>query len=171
MNSGNENQDSWVTSDGTDWWLRAEVYHEPRDNYHANCYLDIGRTPFTSEDEVSFVADKCNNHASSYYCQLDSVDVQPKEGSPTGCTCHRVALTGKYSAETLIRCSSCLDVSKSTQKNSCPSGTKIFSPASREDWKTFLESAGSLRSPNFIFDVTKPTNGCHNCDQYAMNSD
>jgi len=61
-------------------------------------------------------------------------------------------------------------VSKSLQKNSCPKGMKIFSPQSRSDWRTFLKSAGPLRAPNWIIDVTRPQNGCGGCSRYAMNS-
>jgi len=81
-----------------------------------------------------------------------------------------IALTGAYSAKTLMRCKGCLDVSKSTQKNSCPTGTKLFAPASRADWKTFLGSAGPLRSPHWIIDVTRPQNGCGGCTRHTMNS-
>jgi len=47
---------------------------------------------------------------------------------------------------------------------------KIFSPASREDWKTFLSSAVPLRAPNFIVDITRPQNGCGGCTKYSMKS-
>jgi len=63
-----------------------------------------------------------------------------------------------------------LDVHKSTQKNSCPRGTKIFAPSSRTDWKTFLASATPLRSPDFIIDVTRPQNGCGGCAGEPMNA-
>jgi len=47
---------------------------------------------------------------------------------------------------------------------------KIFSPRSRRDWKTFLKSAGPLRAPHWIIDVTRPQNGCGGCKRYPMNS-
>jgi len=47
---------------------------------------------------------------------------------------------------------------------------KIFSPATRQDWKTVLDSAGALRAPHWIVDVTRPQNGCGGCTRYAMKS-
>ena len=76
----------------------------------------------------------------------------------------------KYSPGLLIKCKGCLDVYKSTQKNSCPMGTKIFAPRTRGDWKTFIDSATPLRSPHWIIDVTRPANGCGGCTRNAMNS-
>merc|ERR1719247_2464494 len=55
--------------------------------------------------------------------------------------------------------------------NSCPEGTKIFSPRSREDWKTFIASANPLRSPHWIIDITRGENGCGGCTGSAMRSD
>merc|ERR1719217_1232760 len=79
-------------------------------------------------------------------------------------------MSGKYSAGSLVKCEQCLTVYKATQKNSCPAGMKIFSPHSREDWKTFIGSAGPLRAPNWIVDVTRPQNGCGGCTRYPMKS-
>merc|ERR550537_251651 len=70
----------------------------------------------------------------------------------------------------LVKCVQCKTVYRSTQKNSCPIGTKIFSPRSREDWRTFIKSAKPLRAPHWIVDVTKPSNGCGGCTRHAMNS-
>merc|ERR1719158_1004876 len=94
----------------------------------------------------------------------------PKTGSPAACKCKQVTLTGSYSAGSLIKCSNCLRVSRSMQKNSCPVGTKIFSPRTRSDWKTFIASATPLRSPHWIVDITQPQNGCGGCTRNAMNS-
>jgi hypothetical protein len=77
---------------------------------------------------------------------------------------------GTYSAGVVVKCEKCLDVYRSKDKNSCPSGTKIFSPRTRADWKTFLASAVPLRSPHWIIDVTRPQNGCGGCTKHAMNS-
>ena len=62
-----------------------------------------------------------------------------KDGSPKGCKCARMTMNGIYSPGPIVRCTGCIDVSKATQKNSCPYGTKIFSPQSRADWKTFVD--------------------------------
>jgi len=169
MNSGNTRQSTWTTQDNSPWWLRSTRYSEPNGDYHSNCYLDLWHAPKNS-DSVTWNDGSCSYHAKSYYCQLMQVSTSPKSGSPKGCLCTMIALTGSYSAKTLLRCKGCLDVHKSTQKNSCPKGTKIFAPASRADWKTFLGSAGPLRSPHWIIDVTRPQNGCGGCTRFTMNS-
>jgi hypothetical protein len=70
----------------------------------------------------------------------------------------------------LLKCQNGIQVSKSKEKNSCPDGTKIFSPRNREDWVTFFNSASALYSPSFIVDVTRPQNGCGGCTGTPMNS-
>ena len=69
-----------------------------------------------------------------------------------------------------MKCINCLDVAMATQPNSCPSGWKLVSPQSQEDWKT-LNALGLLgvRSPSFVVDVTNPQNGCGGCGS-PMNS-
>jgi hypothetical protein len=98
------------------------------------------------------------------------VSLTPKPGSPKGCACRRVVMNGEYAAGALVKCSKCIDIHRSTQKNSCPQGTKVFSPTTRSDWKTFLSSTGPLRAPNWIIDVTRPQNGCGGCTVSPMNS-
>jgi len=169
MNSGNSRQKTWVTQDDSPWWLRSTRYSEPNGDYHANCYLDLWHNP-KNENSVTWNDGSCSYHAKSYYCQLLSVSTKPKPGSPKGCLCTKVDLTGSYSAKTLLKCKGCLDVHRSTQKNSCPAGTKIFAPASRGDWKTFLGSAAPLRAPHWIIDITRPQNGCGGCTRHAMSS-
>jgi len=168
MNSAQKWQSSWVTSDNTKWWLRGRPFAEPNGDYQANCFLNIKKG--STDNNVKFNDNACNNHAKSYYCQAKELSLQPKPGSPKECICKQIALTGKYSAGSLIKCTGCLRVSKSTQKNSCPIGTKIFSPRSRADWSTFIASATPLRSPNWIVDITQPQNGCGGCSRNAMNS-
>jgi hypothetical protein len=169
MNSDVPQQNSWVTSDGTPWFLRDRRYSEPSGDYQANCYMDLWK-PAKDENSVTFNDGRCNYHSKSYYCQSEQVALTPKKGSPSGCVCKLVALTGRYSAGSLIRCDGCLRVSRSTQKNSCPMGTKLFSPRTRSDWATFIASATPLRSPNWIIDITQPQNGCGGCTRNAMNS-
>ena len=70
---------------------------------------------------------------------------------------------GRVCGKTLSECQC-----RSSQKNSCPNGMKIFSPASRGDWKTFLTSAGPLRAPHWIIDVTRPQNGCGGCKKSEL---
>lgn len=170
MNSKNPAQRSWVTSDASPWWLRATGYSEPNGDYQPNCYMDLGRHPFTNENRVTFNDHSCNSHAKSYYCQAADVNLHPKKGSPNGCVCKLVTLVGKYSAGSLMKCTGCLRVSRSMQKNSCPEGTKIFSPRTPQDWKTFIASAAPLKSPSWIIDVTQAQNGCGGCKTSPMNS-
>jgi len=170
MNSDNAKQKSWVTQDGAPWWLRSDgSLTQPSGDYAANCYMDLSVTPGTSE--ISFDDNTCNYHSKSYYCQPVMVSTTPNEGSPIGCKCDKVAISGSYSAKVLVKCEGCLDVNKATQKNSCPVGTKIFSPASREDWRAVIGSVAPLRSPHWIIDVTRPKNGCSDCTEHAMHSD
>merc|ERR1719446_1649655 len=152
----------WHTSDGAPWWIREGSFGYPAGDYEANCYLNIDVNP-TDPDDVSFKDEACNFEASSYYCQKERFPTTPKDGSPSACSCKRIELTGIYSAGMLVKCERCIDVSKTQEKNSCPHGTKIFSPRSREDWKTFLASAEPLRTPSWIIDITRDDVGCGGC--------
>jgi len=157
----------WATQDGSPWWLRSSPYAAPTGDYQANCYLDVG---YGNANSVTLKDNSCNYHAKSYYCQPMKLSLTPKAGSPTGCMCKKVELMGQYTAQILIKCEKCLDVYRSKDKNSCPSGTKLFSPRTRADWKTFIASAIPLRSPHWIIDVTRPQNGCGGCTNFEMNS-
>jgi len=170
MNSHNKNQKSWVTSDGSPWWLRSSKYSQPSGDYSANCFLNLGKTKPANEDSVTFDDKSCNYHSKSYYCQKVRIYLKPRKGSPSSCKCQPVTLSAKYSAGMLVKCEQCTNVYRSTQKNSCPKGMKIWSPRTRNDWKVFLISAQPLRAPNFIIDVTRPQNGCGGCTKYPMNS-
>jgi len=172
----------WVTKDGAHWWLRSTGWSSPTETYQRNCYLDVGGTPYGAVDEnghwlkpadadsITFKDDACNYFSHSYYCQLHDVSLKPKAGSPAACSCKEVVHQGHYSPGELIKCQKCLDVYKSLQTNSCPPGTKIFSPRTREDWETFLASAQMLRDPHFIVDITRTTDGCGGCTENVMNS-
>jgi len=168
MNSKENSQMTWMTKDGSGWWLRSTKFSEPNGDYGANCYLDLSKL-IAGEDQVVFNDKTCESHSSSYYCQQKMISTTPKAGSPQGCNCERVELTGRYSPGALLKCVGCLRVSRSTDKDSCPEGTKIFSPRSREDWRTVVDSVDVLRSPNWIVDVTQPADGCAGCQKAAMN--
>jgi len=169
MNSGNRNQKTWRTGDGSPWWLRSTRYNEPNGDYHANCYLDLWHTP-RNPNTITWNDGSCGYHSKSYYCQVKAFSAKPAKGSPASCKCKKVELAGKYKAGLLLKCEQCKTVHRSTQKNSCPGGMKIFSPSSRADWRTFIRSAKPLRSPHWIIDVTRPQNGCGGCTRHAMNS-
>ena len=66
MNSDVPQQSSWVTSDGSPWWLRDKNYNEPNGDYHANCYLHIYKT---DPNDVRFNDGSCGYSSSSYLCQ------------------------------------------------------------------------------------------------------
>jgi hypothetical protein len=101
---------------------------------------------------------------------MTEISTEPAIGSPSGCKCERVTLNGPYSAGALVKCSGCRDIRRSNDKNSCPQQTKLFSPQGRTDWDTFLKSAGPLRAPHWVIDITRPQNGCGGCTRYFMNS-
>jgi len=98
------------------------------------------------------------------------ISTTPASGSPGTCKCERVTLNGPFSPGPIVKCVNFLDARRTADKISCPEGTKLFSPRSRMDWKTFIASAQPLRAPNWIFDVTRPQNGCGGCTGNAMNS-
>merc|ERR1719198_2112716 len=156
-------------------------------SYQANCYMDLSWSAsdtdaypyYTSNaDDVRFNVTPnsdvgCQYHSHSYYCQTFSYDFTPTVVAgvaATGCTCKKVQLTGAYSAPVLLKCEECAPIRSSEQANSCPAGTKLFAPQSREDWQTFLASASPLRAPHWIIDVTRPQNGCGGCTRNPMNS-
>jgi hypothetical protein len=100
------------------------------------------------------------------------------DGSPGSCAAQSLELVGNYSAGALGLITSGIDIYRSTDANSCPTGWKLFAPASQEDWATVSASmAGmglsmaSLSAPHFIVDVTRPSNGCGGCTSSPMNSD
>merc|ERR1719183_1745437 len=66
---------------------------------------------------------------------VKEIETRPARGSPRGCKCRRVPLNGPYKAGAMVKCTKCRDVYRASQGNSCPAGTKLFSPSSRADWK------------------------------------
>ena len=66
MKSGVPQQSSWVTSDGSPWWLRDTKYNEPNGDYHANCYLHIYDV---NPNNVRFDDNNCNFYTTDYLCQ------------------------------------------------------------------------------------------------------
>merc|ERR1719401_1282976 len=69
MRSTTPQQATWKTSDGSAWWLRNSRYNEPNGNYHANCYLDLWKSPHKSENAIQFDDWNCKYKSRSYYCQ------------------------------------------------------------------------------------------------------
>jgi hypothetical protein len=193
MNSGNAAQSTWVTSDGSPWWLRSSTYNEPNGDYSANCYLDLWHSTPSTEHAVVWNDGNCNYRSKSYYCPgagarpaptttttlppwaeihgAVEVSTTPATGSPTSCKCEKLELKGTYASGAILKCENCLEVYKTGTQNSCPEGTKLFAPSSKEDWETFFASGGkALYSPHWIIDVTRPQNGCGGCTGNAMKS-
>merc|ERR1719487_1187481 len=102
---------------------------------------------------------------------LKEVNLKPHPSSahlegPGGCKCERITMNGPFSPGTLVKCVNCADVHRSTDINSCPSGTKLFSPRTFADWDTFLKSTSGesrLADPDWIIDITRPVDGCPFC--------
>ena len=95
-------------------------------------------------------------------------------GSPSNCKVDAVSVSG-YSAGKVVRVSNGLDVYKSTSKNSCPSGWKLWSPRNKNDWTLVFNALGKdianyPRKPHLIVDVTRAGDGCGGCTNYAMKS-
>merc|ERR1719408_318682 len=122
--------------------------------------------PHTSdykEEEFTPLPDLAKGHMDGNECSgLAVAETTPAEGSPSTCACERVVMNGDYSQGPIVKCLDCLDVYRSTDANSCPTGTKLFAPQSRQDWETFLASADpdTVKAPHWIFDVTCPENNC-----------
>jgi hypothetical protein len=135
---------------------------------------------FAEQDAIQAACTECSplslaGAPSSWVREIGIVDLDnivPAEGSPSGCACSLLELQGEYSAGPLVRCDNCLDTFRSTDPNSCPSGFKLFSPRSAEDWATVVASTDfySLRSPHSIVDITRPEDSCGGCTGAAMNS-
>ena len=91
-------------------------------------------------------------------------------GNPSNCVIDKVALKGYYSAGKLVQVTNGLRISKSTQKNSCPQGWKLWSPSSQQDWTTATASIDIPGAPHVIVDVTRSKDGCGGCTKYPMKS-
>jgi hypothetical protein len=80
-----------------------------------------------------------------------------------------------YSAGDVVRVTNGIDAYKSTQKNSCPAGYKLWAPPTKADWTIVYNALGKNlhnypRVPHLIIDVTNPENKCGGCTKYAMKS-
>jgi len=175
MKSSEPMQSSWRTQDAQTWWLRDSTYSEPNGDYTANCYLDLWSSPKDSGN-IIWNDGNCNYRSKSYYCQptrSDLADLTPADGSPDTCACGLVELSGTMTAGQLVKCENCNSISATGDASSCPSGMKLWAPASRADWEVFFASVGDsgpLYDPYWIIDVTRPANGCGGCTSYAMKS-
>ena len=68
MKSGVPEQSSWVTADGTPWWLRDTKYNEPNGDYKANCHFAIRST---TPSDVKFNDGNCDFSSTHYLCQRE----------------------------------------------------------------------------------------------------
>merc|ERR1719174_1861035 len=142
---------------------------------------EYGALPDSLEDTMIEACTACSplpiaDAPVSWVRQLGYIDLSnivPAEGSPSGCTCTLVELTGEFSPGPLVKCMNCLTAYRSTDPNSCPSGFKVYSPRSRDDWRTIQASVNfdEVAKPHHVVDVTRPHNGCGGCTSHYMNSD
>lgn len=96
------------------------------------------------------------------------------KASPVNCTGTVVPGTDGYSAGQIVRIRDGMQVSRSTDKDSCPPGYKIWSPRNQKDWKIVWNALGKSKNNypnNTVIDVTHPyDNYCPGCNDYPMNS-
>merc|ERR1719271_881759 len=96
-------------------------------------------------------------------------------GSASSCKVTTIK-TPKYSAgNTILKVTGGRRVKKSTDKNSCPTGYKIWSPRNKNDWTIVYNAMKKSynnypRKPHLIIDVTRAANKCGGCNKYAMKS-
>ena len=96
-------------------------------------------------------------------------------GSPPSCQATIVTNAKGYSAGQVVRITNGLRVYKADQKNSCPTGYKIWSPRNKHDWIIMYSSLGQNidnypRNPNLIVDVTRPLDKCDGIEKISMKS-
>ena len=95
-------------------------------------------------------------------------------GSAANCAVAVISVPG-YSAGGLVQITNGLKVKKSTEKNSCPTGWKIWSPRNKNDWtivyKFYNKTVNEYpQKPDLIVDITRNADGCGGCTNYGMNS-
>jgi len=166
--------DGEVTHEEIDW-CKAQAYNTDHLNlteHYGWAIPDMFDCSYTelypntaTYKEAEFVPLPTNarGQMDKYHCAgLWEVSTVPNDGSPDSCDCTAVVLSGTYTKGALVKCTGCIDVYKSIETNSCPVGTKIFSPQSRTDWETVVDSTelDALKQPHFIFDVTCPEDIC-----------
>merc|ERR1712176_713926 len=171
MKSGVSQQGSWKTTDGSNWWLRDGRYNEPNGDYHANCYLHIYDV---NPNNVRFNDGNCGHVSSAYLCQKAEKKLNCGPSSPSNCKITKLNVPG-YSAGLVVRVDNGRAVRRSTEKHSCPTGFKIWSPRNKNDFTAVYNAMGKNinnypRKPHLIVDVTRPANGCGGCTKYAMKS-
>merc|ERR1712032_1570772 len=139
-------------------------------DYHANCYLHVYDV---NPNNVRFNDGNCNYLSSAYLCQ-PTQKLKCASGSSGSCKITPLKTPG-YSAGLVVRVSNGIRVRKSTEKNSCPDGFKIWSPRNKNDWIKVYNAMGKNinnypKKPHLIVDVTRPANSCGGCTKYAMKS-
>merc|ERR1712176_752535 len=128
--------------------------NEPNGDYKANCYLHVGNV---NPNDVRFNDANCNHASTAYLCQPKAKPapvLKCNNGSPKNCAVKDLKVSG-LSAGKLLRVDNGFKVSKSTMKNSCPAGYKIWSPRNKNDWTR-------------IYNAMSKKNGCGGCNKFAM---
>merc|ERR1711939_312527 len=166
-------QRSWRTRDGSQWWLRDSRFNEPNGDYHANCYLHIYDV---NPNNARFNDGSCAYSSTDYLCQREmAAPTKCGPGSSGSCRVEVLNNVVGYSAGKVLRIRNGRGVRRSSDKSSCPTGWKIWSPRNKNDWIKVYNAMGKNinnypKKPHFIVDVTRPANGCGGCTKYAMKS-
>merc|ERR1712032_438412 len=84
-------------------------------------------------------------------------------GSPSNCKLQHVKAPG-YSAGTVFKVTGGRRIRRSTDKDSCPAGFKLWSPRNKNDWTIIFNAMGKNiknypRKPHLLIDITKSSNG------------
>merc|ERR1711937_585079 len=158
MKSGVAQQGSWRTTDGSAWWLRDGRYNEPNGDYHANCYLHIYDV---NPNNVRFNDGSCAYSSTEYLCQRElAAPTKCGPGSSGSCRVEVLNNVVGYSAGKVLRIRNGRGVRRSSDKSSCPTGWKIWSPRNKNDWIKVYNAMGKHinnypKKPHFIVDVTR----------------
>jgi hypothetical protein len=164
------------------WFLRDIPYAEPNGDYTANCWLKQ-----TAHDGsgAKFNDGNCIYGFSNYLCSTNHYHMPPSADSCTE-VCSRqgdctdgmkwVNIGGAvkevfctfengYGFDAQIATGS--ETRRSTDANSCPSGTNIWVPRSKSVQEAVFRKFGSAAD---ITGVYKNSNGCGGCTSHAMKS-
>ena len=84
---------------------------------------------------------KSGNRVNSLFAVLIVAAKGCRKGSAGNCKVTNLPVKG-YSAGQLVKISNGRRVRKSTEKNSCPDGFKIWSPRNKNDWTIVYNAMG-----------------------------
>lgn len=127
-------------------------------------------------NRANMVYDDSNANEDYYWFEEDALTAECAPGSPGGCTAEDIPLPGYYSAGRVVRVMGGKVVSRTDQINSCPTGMKIFSPRTPEDY-TLLAANDVLTHMmanshihRIMVDVSQAADNAGGGTGHAMNS-